>query len=150
VTESIPVIRRARLDDDRGIEALESLFTTDLISLRSIRRFLRAPTARLWVATLDEVVVGNLICLTRKSSDRARIYSVVVAPAARGRGIAEQMIRAAETEAASAGYRQISLEVAVDNAPARALYAKLGYEQIAELPEYYEDGGDGVRLLKLL
>ncbi len=150
MTESIPVIRRARLDDDRGIEALESLFTTDLISLRSIRRFLRAPTARLWVATLDEVVVGNLICLTRKSSDRARIYSVVVAPAARGRGIAEQMIRAAETEAASAGYRQISLEVAVDNAPARALYAKLGYEQIAELPEYYEDGGDGVRLLKLL
>ncbi len=144
------VIRRAGLGDADGIFALESLFTSDLISLRSIRRFLRVPTAKVWVATLDERIVGNLICLTRKGSDRSRIYSVVVAPAARGRRIAEQMIRAAEAEATSAGSRRMTLEVAVDNVPARALYAKLGYEQIAELEEYYEDGGDGLRLLKML
>jgi ribosomal protein S18 acetylase RimI-like enzyme len=150
VTYSILDIRRACLDDARGIEALESLFTTDLISLRSIRRFLRVPTASVWVATLDGLVVGNLISLTRRGSDRARIYSVVVAPAARGQRVAERMIRAAEAEAAAAGLRRMTLEVAVDNVPAQALYAKLGYQQIAELEAYYEDGGDGLRLMKPL
>lgn len=150
VTDSSVEIRRAHPGDALGILALESLFTTDLISLRSIRRFLQVPTAKVWVAVLDGTVVGNLISLTRKGSDRARIYSVVVAPAARGRRIAERMIRAAEAEAAASGLRRMTLEVAVDNTAARALYAKLGYAPIAELEAYYEDGGDGLRLMKAL
>ena len=150
MTDSNIDIRRAHLDDARGILALESLFTTDLISLRSIRRFLRGTTARVWVAVLEGQVVGNLICLTRRGSDRARIYSVVVDPVARGQRVAERMIRAAEAEAVMAGLRVMTLEVAVDNAAAQSLYAKLGYLQIAELQEYYEDGGNGLRLMKLL
>ncbi len=143
-------IRRARGEDAVAIDALEAHFTSDRIPPRSVRRFLRVPTAHSWVAERDGAVVGYLIWLSRATARRGRIYTIAVDPAARGLGLATRLIEAAENEARSTGQSEMSLEVAVENAAARALYAKLGYQQIAELEEYYEDGGHGLRLLKAL
>ncbi|HZR34302.1 MAG TPA: GNAT family N-acetyltransferase [Nevskia sp.] len=143
-------VRPAHHQDDAAILTLEELFPSDRMSLRSVRHFLRSPSARAWVAELQGAVVGNLILLTRKNSGTARIYSVVVAPPARGRRFAERLVRAAETEARRLGLRRIKLEVRVDNAAARALYAKLGYREDKKLPGYYEDGADGLRLCHIL
>ncbi len=143
-------VRPARHQDDAAILTLEELFPSDRMSLRSVRHFLRSPSARTWVAELEGAVVGNLILLTRKNSGTARVYSVVVAPPARGRRFAERMVRAAEAEARQLGLQRIKLEVRVDNAAARALYAKLGYVVDQPLPAYYEDGADGLRLCHVL
>jgi ribosomal protein S18 acetylase RimI-like enzyme len=143
-------IRRARSEDAAAILTLEELFPGDRMSLRSVRRFLRAPNARIWVAVLDGAVVGNLILLGRKDSRVARIYSVVMAPQARGRRLAERLVLAAESEARHLGLDRISLEVRMDNAPARGLYTKLGYAEVLRLTGYYEDGADGLRLVKPL
>jgi len=143
-------VRRARHSDDGAILTLEELFPSDRMSMRSVRRFLTAANARAWVAELEGAVVGNLILLTRKGSRIARIYSVVVAPQARGRRFGERLVSAAEIEARALGLQAISLEVRADNAAARALYAKLGYQEVAVLAGYYEDGGDGLRLRKAL
>ena len=139
-------VRRAHHQDDAAILTLEELFPSDRMSLRSVRHFLRSPSARTWVAELEGAVVGNLILLTRKNSGTARIYSVVVAPPARGRSFAERLVRAAEAEARQLGLQRIKLEVRVDNAAARALYTKLGYAVDEPLPGYYDDGADGLRL----
>jgi len=139
-------VRPAKHRDDAAILTLEELFPSDRMSLRSVRHFLKSPSARTWVAELEGAVVGNLILLTRRNSCVARIYSVVVAPQARGRSFGERMVRAAQTEALKLGLKQIKLEVRVDNAAARALYAKLGYVEAEALPGYYEDGADGLRL----
>jgi [ribosomal protein S18]-alanine N-acetyltransferase len=141
-------VRPAQHSDDAAILTLEELFPSDRMSLRSVRHFLKSPSARTWVAELDGAVVGNLILVTRSGSRAARIYSVVVAPQARGRRFAERMVRAAQTEARRLGLQRIKLEVRQDNAPARALYAKLGYVESAVLPGYYDDGADGLRLSK--
>ena len=143
-------VRPAQHRDDAAILTLEELFPSDRMSLRSVRHFLKSPSARTWVAELDGAVVGNLILLTRKNSCVARVYSVVVAPQARGRRFAERLVRAAETEALALGLKQIKLEVRADNAAARALYAKLGYAEVQALPGYYDDGADGLRLCKEL
>jgi len=139
-------VRPAQHRDDAAILTLEELFPSDRMSLRSVRHFLKSPSARTWVAELEGAVVGNLILLTRRNSCVARIYSVVVAPQARGRSFGERMVRAAQAEALKLGLKQIKLEVRVDNAAARALYAKLGYVEAEALPGYYEDGADGLRL----
>ena len=143
-------VRPAQHRDDAAILTLEELFPSDRMSLRSVRHFLKSPSARTWVAELDGAVVGNLILLTRRGSGIARVYSVVVAPQARGRRFAERLVRAAETEALALGLKQIKLEVRQDNAAARALYAKLGYVEAESLPGYYEDGADGLRLCNTL
>lgn len=139
-------VRPGHHRDDAAILTLEELFPGDRMSMRSVRHFLKSPSARTWVAELEGAVVGNLILLTRRNSRVARIYSVVVAPPARGRRFAERLIRAAEAEARALGLKQIKLEVRADNAAARALYAKLGYVEDEVLPGYYEDGADGLRL----
>jgi [ribosomal protein S18]-alanine N-acetyltransferase len=139
-------VRPAHHQDDSAILTLEELFPSDRMSLRSVRHFLKSPSAHTWVAELDGAVVGNLILLTRKNSGTARVYSVVVAPQARGRRFAERLVRAAEERARQLGLHRIKLEVRVDNAAARGLYAKLGYAEDAQLPGYYEDGSDGLRL----
>jgi ribosomal protein S18 acetylase RimI-like enzyme len=143
-------VRRALPADAAAILELEAHFDSDQMSARSVRAFLRAKTARVWVAELDAQVVGNLVLLLRKGSRAARIYSVVVSPLARGRRFGERLVHAAEHEARALGLAELRLEVKLANAPARALYAKLGYVEQRALPGFYEDGSDGLRLVKSL
>ena len=145
------VIRRAMPGDAAAILELERHFPSDQMSVRAVRGFLRSPRARVWVAQIEAgQVAGNLILLTRARSHAARIYSVVVDPIMRGRGIAQRLLRVAETEARKIGIAAITLEVRADNAAALALYLKRGYLQDRFLPGFYDDGADGLKLRKAL
>ena len=149
-------LRRARLADAGGIFELEAHFSSDRMSLRSVKSLLRSKSARIWVAVMPRSpaaaphVAAALILLTRRGTRVARIYSIVVAPEARGQGLAARLLRGAEAEARTARCHEMSLEVREDNLAARALYARCGYAEVALLPAYYDDGGDGVSLRKLL
>jgi GNAT superfamily N-acetyltransferase len=55
------------------------------------------------------------------------VHDVVVAPGHRGRGIAGQMFAAVESIARERGACKLTLEVLDGNAPARALYQRLGF-----------------------
>ena len=130
--------------------ALEELFPSDRLTRRALQRFLRVPNAHLWVAVSASQLVGSLVLLLRENAHHGRIYSVVVAPTARGQGLGERLVATAERATKAAGRQSLRLEVRADNAPARALYAKRGYVERAALPGYYEDGADGWRLEKPL
>ncbi|MGH8541058.1 MAG: GNAT family N-acetyltransferase [Stenotrophobium sp.] len=143
--------------DARAIHTLENHFPSDRMSLRSVRRFLQSESAALWVAQTSPAsrlpspaIAGCLILLTRANSRAARIYSVVVDPAVRGRGIAARLVQTAEAGARKQGLSVITLEVRTDNAPARALYRKHGYTEDQRLSGFYDDGTDGLRLRKIL
>ena len=144
------VLRRGRARDAAGLLALEAHFPSDRMSPRSVRAFLASPRAQVWVVDGSERLLGSLILLTRKSGRAGRIYSLVVSPEARGLGLAQRMVRAAEVWARRQGLEAVRLEVREDNRAARALYAKLGYASICRLPQYYEDGADGLRLARPL
>lgn len=151
-------IRRGRAADAPAILALEEHFPGDRMSARSVRSLLRSRSALIYVAVDPNPgsgapghgLAGALILLTRRGSARARIYSIVVSPAARGQGLGRRLVEHAERAARRLGCAAISLEVREDNAPARALYHGLGYTELGRLPEYYEDGGSGVRLRRPL
>lgn len=143
-------VREARRTDAPAILQLETLFPTDRMSLRSIRRFIGSATARVLVAEQDARLLGNLVLLFRAHSAIARIYSVIVSPEARGLGLGARLVRAAEKNALAASRERMSLEVRADNLAARALYLKLGYSVAETLPAYYEDGADGQRLERVL
>lgn len=129
---------------------MESHFPSDRMSARSVRNFLRAPSAHVWVAEAAEELAGSLVLLTRKGVRSARIYSVIVLPHMRGRGLAAKLVAAAETQARKLGLDAVTLEVRDDNVAALALYSKLGYIEEKSLPAFYDDGSDGLRLRKAL
>lgn len=143
-------VRAATLADAPAMLALEALFPSDRMSARSLRRFIAVPSARVFVAVRGAEQLGNLVLLLRSGSTKARIYSVVVSPQARGLGIGSRLVEAAERAAKREGCGAVTLEVRADNTAARALYAKRGYIEDRRLPRYYDDGADGLRLTRSL
>jgi len=143
-------IRPATVADAGTILALEEHFPGDRLPPRSVRRLLRSPSARILIVERTGIPLGNLVLLMPRGRTLARIYSVIVAPLARGARLGEAMVTAAENEARARGYDRMGLEVRRDNLSARRLYERLGYTVTADLPDYYEDGAPGLRLRKLL
>ncbi len=141
-------IRGARAADVPAIVGLESHFPSDRLDARAVRRLLASPSARIVVAQAGADLLANLVLLTRRGSGVARIYSIVVAEQARGRGLAGQLLQRAEAAARSLGCHTMSLEVRSDNEAALGLYARWGYAECERLPGFYDDGAAGVRLRK--
>lgn len=139
-------IRAAKPSDAASILALEALFPSDRMSARSIRHLLASAGARVFVAVNDQALLGNIVVLLRAGSRRARIYSVVVSPHARGLRIGHRLVEAAEHAAKCNARDKVTLEVRADNIAAKSLYAGLGYIETHYLPAYYDDGCDGLRL----
>ncbi len=91
----------------------------------------------------------NGFIVWRQTLDEAEIITIGVAPDARGGGIASAMMGLMERDVKNNGGRKIFLEVAENNAPARALYANNRYNEIGRRPKYY-DGVDAILMEKKL
>ena len=71
----------------------------------------------------------------------AEILTVAVVPEARRKGVGASLVTSAGVAALVRGAASMHLEVAETNDAARALYAKLGYEEAGRRHAYY--GGEG-------
>jgi ribosomal protein S18 acetylase RimI-like enzyme len=91
-------------------------------------------------AWLGGVPVGMVGIATDPDADgEADLFAMWVAPAARGSGVADALIRAALEWAAAAGARGVNLEVAPGNARAERVYARHGFVGTAQ-PAMIEHG----------
>jgi tRNA threonylcarbamoyladenosine biosynthesis protein TsaB len=75
--------------------------------------------------------------LARDLGGEVEILSLGVLPETRRQGIGHALVRAVFAEAERRGGASIVLEVAADNAAARALYAGLGFLPVGRRPRYY-------------
>jgi [ribosomal protein S18]-alanine N-acetyltransferase len=144
-------IRAARSSDLDAILALErAVFATDRLSRRSLRAFIARPRRPLRVAVLDRAVAGYGLVALRKGSATARLYSIAVDPRVGRRGIGRALMAACERFALAHGCSALRLEVRRDNAPAIALYERLGFLPIGQYDYYYADGAPALRFAKPL
>jgi putative acetyltransferase len=76
--------------------------------------------------------------LKRLDPDHAEVKSMHTVAAARGQGIGRRMAEHLIAVAREAGYRRLSLETGsmAEFAPARALYASVGFERCDPFGEY--------------
>lgn len=100
------------------------------------RTLLARPQTLAWLGVADGKPAGFL--LATQMADEAEIYEVVVAPAQRRRGLGRALMAALTNHAKAAGTRKIHLEVAADNAAARALYEGCGYQAVGRRKGYYK------------
>ncbi len=118
------------------IAALEKKCFSDAWSQRSIASELENPLS-LWLAAVDGDTVAGYIG-SQAVMGEADMMNVAVSEEYRRQGIAEQLVLTLIQKLAEKGNYQLSLEVRVSNAPARALYEKLGFRQVGLRPKYYE------------
>jgi len=103
---------------------------------------LAEPGVRFWALYRDGRALG-IGALKDVSEDVAEVKSVHVIAAARGAGLAEQIMRHLEQEARAAGRARLVLETGSDILPgyaaARRLYERLGYAYCGPIPGYDPD-----------
>ena len=143
------IIRKAVLSDLGELLRLESAaFSSDRLSRRSFRRWLKHAGCVFLVSEDGDALSGYILIILRRGTRLARLYSLAVDPASRGRGIASSLIARGEEDARDEGALYLRLEVAGNNTAAIALYQKLGYSQFGLYRDYYEDHSDALRLEK--
>ena len=77
--------------------------------------------------------------VARKVAAEWELENIVVAPAARRKGLGRQLIGALLTRAREAGSEAVFLEVRESNTAARSLYERAGFRQIGRRKAYYRD-----------
>ena len=101
----------------------------------------------LWlVAEEDDHVAGYIGSQT--VCEESDMMNVAVHPDFRRRGIGEARVKALETELRARGSRCLTLEVRTSNAPAIALYEKLGFSQVGLRKNYYRDPKEDALILR--
>ncbi|MGC1539837.1 MAG: GNAT family N-acetyltransferase, partial [Xanthobacteraceae bacterium] len=90
-------LRRGRMSDLDALLAIEeAVFATDVLSRRSLRRFLATTGATLIVAEAAGKLAGYALVLYPPRSMFARLYSIAVAPHIGRRGVGPLLLAAAE------------------------------------------------------
>lgn len=127
-------------------------FSTDLLSRRQMRHWIVASHRSFLVCedSRTRTVAGYGLVFYRRNSTHARLYSIVIDAPFRGYGLARALLARLEAAARREGCRTMRLEVSTKNTPAIGLYEALGYKHFGFHRGFYEDGGDALRLEKML
>lgn len=130
----IAALLEAHLELMRSQSPPESVHALDLESLR-------APEITFWTAWEGDDLLGCGALKQLPQPGEGEIKSMHTAKAARGRGIAAQLLSHLEAHAKDLGLTRLNLETGSQDgfAPARNMYAKFGYQECPPFGDYAED-----------
>jgi ribosomal-protein-alanine N-acetyltransferase len=128
------------------IAALEKLCFSDAWSENSIRSELSNKLS-LWLVAVDGDRVAGYIG-SQTVQGWADMMNLCVSPDYRRQGIGEKLTLELERQLREEKVECLTLEVRVSNAPAIALYEKLGFKQVGKRPRYYEKPREDALILR--
>lgn len=142
------MIRLERMTDAHisQIAQLEKLCFSDPWSENSVASELKNPLS-LWLVALDGDTVAGYIG-SQSVLDGADIMNVAVHPDYRRQGIGRDLVLALVSALQENGIRFLMLEVRQSNAPAIALYEKLGFQQVGMRPNYYRNPKENALIMR--
>ena len=127
------------------IAQLEAQCFSDPWSEKSIASELENPLSLWLVAEEDGQVYGYVGSQT--VLDESDMMNVAVDPRFRRQGIARALIETLIAELSKMGSRCLRLEVRVSNENARALYARMGFQQLGLRKNYYHNPKEDALIL---
>lgn len=140
------MIRKMRREDVPQIAALERLCFSDPWSEASISSELENPISLWLVAEADGVVQGYIG--SQSAPPDCDIMNLAVAPDARRQQLGRTLLQSLIDELHRRGTERLFLEVRASNAPARALYASFGFEQVGLRKKYYVNPTEDALILR--
>jgi ribosomal protein S18 acetylase RimI-like enzyme len=94
--------------------------------------------------------LSGFVCVEYQAWNRlGQLQGLAVDPAFKRLGIASELVHWAEEFVRAEGGRGLYVDTPVTNEVGRSFYEALGYRQAYLMPEYYDEGLDGVTYLKL-
>ncbi len=139
----------AQKKDVQELISLEKIcFQEDAFSKNQITYLVTKAKGEFIVIRQNNKILAYLIISKRDTSKQIRIYSIAIAPEARGLGLAKRLMSYVEEVCKQESKERISLEVSKENGPAIQLYQSFGYEVVGERPNYYANGGSALLMLK--
>ncbi len=115
---------------------------------RSLLTSLSSNTQEVWMAEVRSIegyeLAGALIL--HKHSRTLRVYSIGVLPKFQGKGVGQKLLDHACSLAMAQGYEKIVLEASANDPKLLAWYQKSGFVVKHQLPGYYCEGEDAIRL----
>lgn len=131
-------------------ELEQASFHTDLISAAQYRAFIRKTSSAVSIVRCDKDIIACAIVLYRKDAKCARLYSIAVSAHYHGKQVAQSLLTFIEEQARARKCHEMRLEVSVNNARAIRFYERNHYQRFAEIPAFYENGEDALRMKKRL
>ena len=128
------------------IAGLEKICFSDPWSENSIASELENRLSYWLVALAGDVVTGYVG--SQSVLGESDMMNVAVHPDYRRQGIAEALVTHLVQALREKGNHCLTLEVRVSNAPAIALYEKLGFTQVGRRPNYYRNPKEDALILR--
>ena len=126
-----------RIEDEAFPEPWSRAMLLDEIARLESRRYSVAVEAGRIVGYLGLMFVA----------DEVHVNTIATAPGEEGRGIATSLLEEALAAARERGARRATLEVAVSNLRAQALYRRFGFAPVGVRQRYYERTGEDALVL---
>ncbi len=146
-----PKIRPAKKEElDALLSLEETCFKEETFHKKQLRYLLSKAKSIVQVAEIDGNIIGSMIILLRNHISNARIYSLNVHPEYRRAGIASLLMDTALEYLKEQGFKNITLEVGVNNKAAQNLYRSKGFFVDKTLYKYYKNGDDALHLVRKL
>jgi [ribosomal protein S18]-alanine N-acetyltransferase len=128
------------------VHAIEQGVFADPWSTQDFRDCLASDAVFLVAENADQVD-GYVVAID--AADEGEILNLAVAPQGRRRGLGRALVERVLDVLSGRGARQIYLEVRESNAPARRLYAALGFREVGRRKEYYRRPVEDAIVLRL-
>jgi ribosomal-protein-alanine N-acetyltransferase len=123
--------------DSASIAAMHARLFDEPWHAQSVTRLIDRPTALAMLARTTETGAAAGFIIAHVAADEAEVLTIGVAPEWQRRGIARLLLHELAIQAAARGAKHLYVDVSVDNEPAIALYAGLGFEQRGRRKAYY-------------
>lgn len=141
------VIRKATVEDLPILLGLErACFSKARYTKDQIDMFLRGENEETFLLFDENDPVGSVMLSARGM--KGKVVSIGVHPEWRKKGVARDLMTAAEKWFADSGATEVDLEVGVQNPEALNLYSTLGYEVVKVLKGYYGGKEDAYLMRK--
>lgn len=142
--------RLSEREMDRILEIEVSSFGKEAYDRKLFAEYLHKCGELFLGAWKGRKLCGYMLTRKRVESGRAELVSVAVDPLYRGKGVASALMKSTLRRLRRRGTNRFGLMVKLTNAEARRFYEKYGFTKVRLVRQYYEDGQDGVLMVKVL
>ncbi len=117
--------------------------------LEGIEKFLGDKNCVVIFALEDDEIIGYITAQFYTWNKLGQIHGLVIHPDHRRIGFASQLVKEVEVFMRTNQARGIYVDTPTNNASGCTFYKNNGFRQAYVMPDYYDDGIDGVTFIKL-